>query len=138
MDEFDKAASGLTDDFDVAASQVVNDQRSAVRSSVYGALQANPDLAARTIKMSRQTGIPAEMVKSNLPEIERNAKIDEYDKLLLNSPVTAKWVLEAFSASWRRLWPPLPRGAGNIRWTHLMRSQCGTARREPRRFSGQT
>lgn len=94
MDEFDQAARQLAggDSFDAAASEVVTGQQRAVRTSLYGALLTDPEVAARATKLGRQTGLPADVVERNLPDVERQAKLDEFDRVLLNSPVTARWI----------------------------------------------
>ena len=94
MDQFDQAARQLAsgNEFDAAASEVVTAQQQPVRASLYGALLANPDMAARATRLGRQTGLPADVVERNLPDVERQAKMDEYDRVLLNSPVTARWI----------------------------------------------
>lgn len=103
-DEFDAAAvkvAGQTtnaDPIDQAAAQVVQGQRTTLRSSLYGALLENPDVAARAQKLGRKTGLPADVVGRNLPEVERNAKLDEFDQLLQNSPVVAQWLADQNNA----------------------------------------
>lgn len=103
-DEFDAAAAKVAgqptdaDPIDQAAAQVVQGQRTTLRSSLYGALLENPDVAARAQKLGRKTGLPADVVGRNLPEVERNAKLDEFDQLLQNSPVVAQWLADQNNA----------------------------------------
>ena len=103
-DEFDTAAAsvagGMTsrDPLDQAAAGVVQGQRTALRSSLYGALLANPDMAARAQKLGRQTGLPADVVERNLPEVQRNVQLDEFDQVLKNSPTVAQWMMDQNNA----------------------------------------
>lgn len=103
-DDFDIAAAKVAgqtanaDPIDQAAARVVQGQRTALRSSLYGALLENPDVAARAQKLGRKTGLPADVVGRNLPEVERNAKLNEFDQLLQNSPVVAQWLADQNNA----------------------------------------
>lgn len=102
-DDFDTAAAKVAgqnsaDPVDAAAASVVKGQRTALRSSLYGALLENPDVAARAQKLGRQTGIPADVVGRNLPEVERNAKLDEFDRVLERSPTVAQWLADQNNA----------------------------------------
>jgi hypothetical protein len=103
-DEFDSAAASVAggpatnDPLDKAAAGVVQGQRTALRSSLYGALMANPDMAARAQKLGRQTGLPADVVERNLPEVQRTAQLDEFDQVLKNSPTVAQWLMDQNNA----------------------------------------
>lgn len=54
--------------------------------SLLGAMDIDPDQAARTVRLSRQVGAPYEAVQANLPEVERSAKLDEYKRMLAGAP----------------------------------------------------
>lgn len=100
MDEFDQAASqvaGTT--FDSAASGVVSSQRQTYRPVLYNALLQNPDMAARANRLGRKTGMPSDVIGRNLPEVERNAQLDEYDHAILNSPTLSKWLSDQSKAN---------------------------------------
>lgn len=102
-DEFDSAAARVAgqapaDPLDRAAAAVAQEQRTAVRTSLYGALMENPDMAARAQKLGRQTGIPSDVVGRNLPEVERSAKLDEFDRVLQTSPMVAQWLADPNNA----------------------------------------
>lgn len=100
-DAFDRAAKQVAapaDPIEAAAGDVVQDQRTQLRSSLYGSLLSNPDVAARATALGRQTGLPVDMVERNLPEVERNAKLDEFDKLLQDSPMVAQWLSDQNNA----------------------------------------
>lgn len=103
-DDFDAAAAKVagqlsTDPIDAAARQVVDGQRAQAKTSLYNALLQNPDMAARAQKLGRQTGIPADVVQRNLPEVERNAFLSDFDRILQNSPTVAQWVADPNNAA---------------------------------------
>lgn len=96
--EFDAAAGQvagvgkITDPLDNAAAKIVQGQRTQLRSSLYSSLLANPDVAARATALGRKTGIPADLVERNLPEVERDVQLNEFDKLLNDSPKLAAYL----------------------------------------------
>lgn len=96
-DDFDTAAAKVagslsTDPIDNAARQVVDNQRTTAKSSIYGALLENPDMAARAQKLGRQTGLPPDLVQRNLPEVERGIYLNDVDKLLQQNPAVAQFL----------------------------------------------
>ena len=102
-DDFDTAAAKVagqlsTDPIDTAAREVVDGQRTQAKTSLYNALLANPDMAARAQKLGRQTGIPADVVERNMPEVERNVYLNDFDKILQNSPTVARWLTDQNNA----------------------------------------
>ena len=103
-DEFDTAAgqvaaSTSTDPVDRAAAQVVQGQRSQLRSTLYNSLLENPDVAARATQLGRRTGLPTDVVSRNLPEVQRNVQLDDFDRVLENSPTVATWLTEQNNAA---------------------------------------
>lgn len=102
FDEYDAAASNVAGQsaapMDQAAARVVQGQKSALRSSLYDALLENPDMAARAQQLGKRTGLPADVVGRNMPEVERRAKLDEFDQVLEGSPTVAKWLTEQNNA----------------------------------------
>ena len=103
-DDFDSAAAKVagqlsTDPIDTAARQVVDGQRTQVKSSLYNALLENPDMAARAQRLGRQTGLPADVVQRNMPEVERNVRLNEFDRVLENSPTVAQWLADQNNAA---------------------------------------
>lgn len=80
------------DPLDAAATQVVQAQRTQLRSSLYSSLLANPDVASRANVLARKTGLPADVVERNLPDVQRNTQLDEYDTLLRTSPRLAAFL----------------------------------------------
>lgn len=102
MNEFDQAAARVAgpvaDPIDRAAAEVVGDQRTALRFSLYNSLLADPEVAARATKLGRRAGLPADVVERNLPEVQRNVQLDEFDKVLQNSPTVAQWLTDQNNA----------------------------------------
>jgi hypothetical protein len=104
MNEFDQAAAGIAgtatnaDPIDRAAAVVVQDQREALRTTLYNSLLANPDVAARAVQLGRKAGIPADVAERNLPEVQRNVQLDEFDRVLKNSPTVAQWLTDQNNA----------------------------------------
>jgi len=98
MDPFEKAAQGVAGGFDDAAAQVVNDQSSGLRNTLYDALLSNPDVSARATKLGRQTGLAPDLVERNLPEMERNTRLDQLDALPKQNPVLAAWLADPVNA----------------------------------------
>lgn len=103
MNEFDQAAARIAqpakaDPLDQAAAQVVQGQRQQLRSTLYTSLLANPDMAARAQRLGRQAGVPADVVERNLPEVQRNVQLDEFDRVLQNSPTVAQWLTDQANA----------------------------------------
>jgi hypothetical protein len=64
-------------------------QRTQLRSSIAGAVKVNPDQYAQAKTLSAQTGMPAEVVHRNLPEVADTQKINDYDSLLAGLPGAA-------------------------------------------------
>jgi hypothetical protein len=97
MDEFDEVAQqiiGSQDPLDQAAAGIVADQKTAVRSSLYSSLMENPDMVARSRQLGQKTGLPADVVSRNYEEVDRRAKMDDYDRILQESPVLAQWITD--------------------------------------------
>lgn len=91
-----------------------------LRRSLLGAMDINPEQAARTARLSRQVGAPYEAVQANLPEVERSAKLDEYERMLAGAPK-----LEAFM-----------RNPQNAQIAHDDVENLGTVERVARQFFG--
>jgi hypothetical protein len=77
-DEYDDliAAKPAQDanEYDVALQLNQDQQRTQLRSSIAGAVKVNPDQYAQAKTLSAQTGIPAEVVHRNLPEVADTAE----------------------------------------------------------------
>ena len=64
--------------------------RQALRASAVSAAGVNPDQYARAKQLAAQTGIPAQVVDRNMPDVERRASFTQFDRLLDSSPATAR------------------------------------------------
>lgn len=73
-------------EYDTALQLYGDQQHTQLRSSLAGAVQTNPDQYAKAKQLSAQTGVPAEVVHRNLPDVQHVAQVNEYDKLLQSSP----------------------------------------------------
>ena len=96
--EFDKAAQGVVGGFGGAAEKTLEDERGTLRNTLYDALLSNPEMAARATKLGRQTGLSPDIVERNLPEIERNTRLDQLDAMPKENPVLAAWLSGASNA----------------------------------------
>lgn len=95
MPDLDNAAAAVAKNkntIDDVAATVVQQQRQAVQSSLYGALLANPDMAARAQRLGKRTGLPADLVERNLPDVEHRARLHDIDTVLQDSPTLAQWL----------------------------------------------
>lgn len=64
-----------------------------LRATMMGAQGANPDQAAKAVTLSGKTGLPADLVERNLPRVEGDQKLNDYDVLLEKSPKLSAWLL---------------------------------------------
>ena len=72
------------------------EQTGALRSSMYGAAQTEPDVEAELRRLAQKVNVPIETVRIDRKEIERQAILGEidYDNLVKSSPVTATFLSE--------------------------------------------
>lgn len=96
-DDFDSAAAKVagslsTDPIDRAAGEVVAAQKVQAKKSLYSALLQSPEMAARAQKLGRRTGLPADVVSRNLPEVERSAYLSDIDKMLDENPAVVQFL----------------------------------------------
>jgi hypothetical protein len=96
-DEFDAAAAQVAGvkkapTLDQAAANVIDGQRTQLRTSLYGALDSNPDEAARAKNLSNKSGIPVDIVQRNYAQVNRNVQLNEFDETLKRSPLLGQWL----------------------------------------------
>lgn len=96
-DEFDAAAKQIAGvkkapTLDQAAADVIDGQRTQLRTSLYGALDSNPDEAARAKNLSNKSGIPVDIVQRNYAQVNRNVQLNEFDETLKRSPLLGQWL----------------------------------------------
>jgi hypothetical protein len=72
------------------------EQTGALRSSMYGAAQTEPDVEAELRRLAEKVNVPVETVRADREEIKRQAILGEidYDNLVKSSPVTATFLSE--------------------------------------------
>lgn len=96
-DDFDSAAAKVagslsTDPIDKAAGEVVQAQKVQAKSSLYNALLQSPEMAARAQQLGRRTGLPADVVNRNMPEVERGVYLSDIDKMLDSNPAVVQFM----------------------------------------------
>jgi hypothetical protein len=96
-DEFNAAAARVAGvkkapTLDESAANVIDGQRTQLRTSLYGALDANPDEAARAKNLSNKSGIPVDIVQRNYAQVNRNVQLNEFDETLKRSPLLGQWL----------------------------------------------
>jgi hypothetical protein len=96
-DEFDAAAKQVVGGskvptVDDAAANVLDQQRTQLRTSLYGALDSNPDEAAKAKALSNKSGVPVDIVQRNYAQVNRNVQLNEFDETIKKSPVLGQWL----------------------------------------------
>lgn len=90
MSEYDDLAAldatPAGNDYDAILQGDAQNERTQLRSNLLGAVDVNPDQYAEATRLAAQSGIPAEVVHRNLPEVKKTASVNAYDELLQSSP----------------------------------------------------
>lgn len=84
-DLIDQPVAG--NEYDALIQQDNQFQRTQRRLSLHEALKVNPDQYAQSAQLAAQTKIPAPVVDRNQQAVDRQAKLNEYDRLLEKSPL---------------------------------------------------
>jgi hypothetical protein len=63
-----------------------SEKRKALRSSMVSAMDVEPDAAGKARRLAQQSGIPAAVVERNLPDVERQVQLQQFDGLVTESP----------------------------------------------------
>ena len=71
---------------------IVGDASRELQSSVSSAVDANPDVEARLNTLAKKYQIPVDAIRLDTPNVERRAKLDQFDyeTLVRNTPATAR------------------------------------------------
>lgn len=78
-------------------------QRASLRAAgLQAAAGVAPDVAARSLALGQRLGLPADVVERNLPQLEAENELNEYDRLLTESPKLADWLSEPTNAKLAR------------------------------------
>lgn len=80
----------LVNEYDSLLAEDADQSRMAQRSSLFGAMQDNPEEFAQAHKLAKQTGLPAEAIRTNKAQVQQDVTLSEYDKLLETHPVLAE------------------------------------------------
>lgn len=60
--------------------------------------RGNPDQAARAQSLAGQTGLPADTVERNLPDVESQVKLEQQQRAMTGSPFLAAWAADVSNA----------------------------------------
>ena len=77
-----------------AADEVFTDQQAQRRTKLLGAVRTNPDQQAEALKLSKETGLPSDVVVRNLLDVKMQRAVDDYDKKLPTAPVLDRLMRE--------------------------------------------
>lgn len=84
--------------YEDAFGAIQDAQERAAKSSLYRAMGGNPDQAARAQALAPQVGLHPDTVEANLPDIERQVKIQQQDETLRQSPALQRWLTDTANA----------------------------------------
>lgn len=62
------------------------EKKKALRSSMVSAMDVEPDTAGKARKLAQQSGLPSAVVERNLPDVERQIQLQQFDGLVTESP----------------------------------------------------
>ena len=93
MSEYDDmlAADAAGNEYDAMLQQDAADERSKLRQTLFAALDQNPDQYARAKQIEDATGLPASVGARNLERVDKSAKINEYDAMLADPVLRARF-----------------------------------------------
>lgn len=86
------APARVGNEYDGLVVDLGRERSQRLRATVLGAQKSTPDAAAKSLVLSRKTGLPTDLVERNLPKVEGEQKLNEYDSLLSKSPKLADWL----------------------------------------------
>jgi hypothetical protein len=72
--------------------------RTALRQSVRGVIDRDPDQSAQVVGLAERTGLPVPLVQRNREQVERREELTKYDRLLDESPEVARFLSEPANA----------------------------------------
>lgn len=68
------------------------------RANIIAAKDANPDVAARAIEVSKRLGVPVDVAERNIADFEAIDTSNRYDRILRESPLLQRWMAEPVNA----------------------------------------
>ena len=81
------AAEPSANPYAAGAADLAEGQRAAVRASAMQGAATSPDVAASAARLSRQTGLPADLVQRNLPAVQQRVTAEKIDADTNTAPV---------------------------------------------------
>lgn len=91
----DLAATTPGNRYSATASDLAQDQRTQLRTSVYGGAATSPDAA----RIARQSGLPPDLVNRNLPAVQQRLTVDRVDSDTAEAPrLRERYTDPAFAA----------------------------------------
>lgn len=87
-----EAPAKPVNEYDAVVEDLFRERKQTVRGNLIGAQATTPEAAAKSLDLSRKTGLPADMVGRNLPKVEADHRLNEYDAILNASPKTEAWI----------------------------------------------
>jgi|GEM_PF-1963094 len=87
-----EAPAKPVNEYDAVVEDLSRERKQTVRGNLIGAQATTPEAAAKSLDLSRKTGLPADMVERNLPKVEADHRLNEYDAILNASPKTQTWI----------------------------------------------
>ncbi len=82
-------------------TKVIDQGDDLARSSLASAVGQNPDEVAANLSLSKQSGLPVDVVARNRAEVERKQALDslDFDHILSESPEAKKWMEDRHNAA---------------------------------------
>lgn len=101
MNEYDDITSQLygpspkppASPYDEIVKEQKAGERDSAAASLTEAVRSDPDTFAKALRLERTTGVPADVAERNIPAVEAQQKMNEYDVLLSTSPVLTKQMM---------------------------------------------
>lgn len=88
-------------EYDAIIEQDTAGQKSAIKQSMFAAVQREPDRMARVRELSEKAGLPENIVESNYETLDRKFKVEttDYDDIIAKSPRTAEFIADPRNAA---------------------------------------
>ena len=80
-------------EYDSVVIDMKSERQQRLRASGIAAQGSTPEAAAKSLDLSRKTGLPTDLVERNLPKVESDHKLNEYEAVLAKSPRLGDWLL---------------------------------------------
>lgn len=89
------------ENIDVSSFGAIEPDTQPVKTVMSEAIKTNPDQFAKTVKLSKASGIPTDAVETNPAEVENKLKLDKIDfsQMSTRNPNTAKYLVDFNNAA---------------------------------------